>query len=475
MIKSFRLRLTLWYLGLFSLLFLLFSVFLYGLLETALRSRLDEGLSSEATTTRGLFLAELEELRGDVAQAAAETISEMHPRGVLLAVFENRRLLAASAPVHGGELDAVAGRALARAEPYLAVNMPGLGGADLRASAHRFVSGGRTYLAIAVGSLDSVATDLAGFRRVLFTSFPLLLVVAGLGGFLLATRSLAPVGRMAEQASEITGSSLHRRLEVGPAAEELTVLADSFNELLGRLDQSFESMRRFVADASHELRTPLSVIRGEAEVALAKERGPAEYRESLAIILDESRRLGRLVGDLLNLARADAGHVNLRLQEIYLDDLLSDCCRSVKPLAASRQLELACQCPEDVSFRGDEELLRRMVLNLLDNAIRFTPPGGKVTASLDAPDSRLRIHVADTGIGISEDSAPHVFERFYRADKARSRHEGGFGLGLSIVKWIAEAHGGTVSLASQPEAGSTFTVLLPRQFIARSSLEAYTG
>jgi signal transduction histidine kinase len=163
----------------------------------------------------------------------------------------------------------------------------------------------------------------------------------------------------------------------------------------------------------------------------------------------------------LNLARADAGHVKLQIQEFYLNDLLAECCRAVKHLAASQRTEMVCQCPNDVPFRGDEELLRRMVLNLLDNAIRFTTPGGKVTASLEAPGSPLVLSVTDTGVGVSDESIPHVFDRFYRADKARSRHEGGFGLGLSIVKWIAEAHGGTVSLVSQVGAGSTFTVLLP--------------
>jgi heavy metal sensor kinase len=461
-IRNLRLRLTLWYLGLFSLLFLMFSVFLYGVLSNALLSRLDERLSSEANTAASLFLAELEELNGDTGKAAAETVAEMRPRGVLLAIFENQRLLTASASAANGELEAVSRQALIGDRPDLAMDLPGAGAKAARASSHRFVSGGRTYLATAVEPLDSVAADLASFRRVLFISFPLLLVVAGLGGFLLATRGLAPLGWMARQSSQITGSSLHRRLEIGDAADELAVLAGSFNQLLARLDQSFETMRRFVADASHELRTPLSVIRGEAEVSLAKERGSTEYRESLAIILDESRRLCRLVDDLLNLARADAGYVKLRIQEFYADDLLADCCRSMKSLATSRQIEVACQSPEDVPFTGDEELLRRLVLNLLDNAIRFTPPGGKVTAALDAQDSRLSIQVTDTGIGISEDSVPHVFDRFYRADKARSRHEGGFGLGLSIVKWIAEAHGGSVNLTSQAGVGSTFTVTLPR-------------
>jgi heavy metal sensor kinase len=313
-----------------------------------------------------------------------------------------------------------------------------------------------------VESLDTIVADLRTVRRVLCLALPLVLALAGLGGFALASRSLAPLGWMAEQAMRITGSNLETRIDIGGAAEELTVLAASFNELLSRLDQSFETMRRFVADASHELRTPIAVIRGEADVVLASERSPAEYKQSLAIIQDEARRLSRLVEDLLNLARADAGHVKLQIREFYLNDLLADCCRFVQPLANARRINLECRCAEDVPFRGDEELLRRLVVNLLDNAIRYTPGGGQVSATLESAGSDLLIRVADTGIGIPPEAVPHVFERFYRADKARSRQEGGFGLGLSIVKWIAEAHDGAVALTSRPDAGSTFTVLLPR-------------
>jgi heavy metal sensor kinase len=267
---------------------------------------------------------------------------------------------------------------------------------------------------------------------------------------------------MAAQASSISSANLDQRLEIGAAADELASLSASFNELLSRLDQSFDSMRRFVADASHELRTPLSIIRGEADVSLAQERSPAEYRESLAVILDESRRLSRLVDDLLNLARADAGRVKLKISEFYFNDLLSDCCRSVQSLAAARSITLECRAGGDLPFSGDEELLRRLVVNLLDNAIRYTPAGGKVCAAVESQENGVRLWISDTGIGIPPDAVPHVFERFFRADKARSRADGGFGLGLSIVKWIAESHHGAVELESTPAAGSTFTVTLPK-------------
>ena len=327
---------------------------------------------------------------------------------------------------------------------------------------HREIAGSRPYFILVVEPLDSIAASLQVVRRVLLFGLPFLMALAGVGGYWLTTRSLAPLGWMASQARRITGSNLETRLEIGNAAEELMVLAASFNELLSRLDQSFESMRRFVADASHELRTPISVIRGEADVALSHDRAPSEYRESLAIVLDESRRLSRLVDDLLNLARADAGHVRLQPRDFYFNDLLAECCRSVQALANARHIELEWQCAGDMPFHGDEELLRRLVVNLLDNAIRYTPPGGKVSAVLESHGADLRIRIADTGVGIPPDAAPHVFERFYRADKARSRADGGFGLGLAIVKWIAESHHGAVELSSQPESGSTFTVTLPR-------------
>ena len=217
-----------------------------------------------------------------------------------------------------------------------------------------------------------------------------------------------------------------------------------------------------MADASHELRTPISVIRGESDVALSRPRTPAEYRESLTTILDEARRLSRLVDDLLNLARADAGHVRLQTHDFYLNELLAECCRSVQTLAAARRLTLECRPCPDLQFTGDEQLLRRLIVNLLDNAIRYTPPGGNVTAALDSAGGTIHLRIADTGVGIPSGDAPHVFERFYRAGEARSRQDGGFGLGLAIVKWIAESHSGAVDCASIPGRGSTFTVTLPR-------------
>ena len=461
MIKSFRLQITAWYLLLFTVLFAAFSLFLYSVLARDLSRRLDQSLSSTARTAAGLFGDELTELKGDAPAAAAEAISELGLRGMSIAVFDGRKLLASSAPLENREWFDMAARAAGGA-PEFHATIASYGQNGARVVAHPFHAGSGRFVLLAAEPLDSNMAELAMVRRVLYLAFPLVVLIAGVGGFLLATRSLAPVRSMADQARHITDKNLNTRLDIGAAHEELQVLADSFNELLSRLDQSFETMRRFVADASHELRTPLSVIRGEADVALARDRSPGEYRESLAIIQDEGRRLSRLVEDLLNLARADAGHANLRVEEFYLNDLLAECCRSLEAAAGARQIDLECRCPGDVAFRGDQELLRRLVLNLLDNAVRYTPAGGKILVSLEAATSELRILVSDTGIGIPPEAAPYIFGRFYRGDQARSRQNGGFGLGLSIVKWIAESHKGTVKVTSEPGKGSTFTVQLQR-------------
>ena len=396
MIKSLRARLTLWYLAFFSLLFLLFSLFLNGVLARALERRLDESLSVEANTAAALLADEFVEMKGDAAVASSEVLADLRLNGSTVTFLTGGRVLGSSAPVPQDELRDIVRRAAADGSPRLVLAVPHAGPNGARAAAVRVTLGGKDYLALAIQPLDEVAADLAVLRGVLLLALPLVIGLAGMGGYWLTSRNLAPLASMAAQAGRITHSTLETRLEVGHAAEELAVLAASFNELLSRLDRSFEHMRRFVADASHELRTPIAIIRGEADVALSHDRSAAEYQQALAIVLDESRRLSRLVNDLLNLARADAGRVKLRAEEFYLNDLLAECCRSAQTLAAARHLTIECPSHDDVAFRGDEELVRRMVMNLIDNAIRYTPQGGRVTAALETGGASVAIRISDT-------------------------------------------------------------------------------
>ena len=291
---------------------------------------------------------------------------------------------------------------------------------------------------------------------------PIVLLPAVWFGYLLAKRSLKPVAEISRQAKTISANNLHSRLSVKNERDEIGSLASVFNDLLGRLENSFEQQRRFMADASHELRTPLVIVRGESEVALSKEDRPRkDLRESLAIVNDESKRLTKIVEDLFTLSRADAGQYKTNFKQVYLDEILSDCVRNIRVLAEKRKISINLLITE-TEISGDEQLLRRLFLNLLDNAVKYNRESGKLTVNL----SNNIVTISDTGFGIVKDEQAKIFERFYRTDKSRTRGEesntSGAGLGLSIAKWIAELHQAELKLAKSDESGSTFSIIFPR-------------
>src|SRR5262245_34459552 len=280
------------------------------------------------------------------------------------------------------------------------------------------------YLIVVSQPLKTVTEELEMLRHVFLIAVPLALLLAGLGGFFLARKSLAPMVAMSERARQISAENLERRLPIANPRDELGQLADTFNELLARLDASFNLQRQFMADASHELRTPLSVMRTTAQVILEKpRRDENEYRDALAMINDQTRRLARIVDDMFTLARADAGRRPLALGSFYLDELVVETSRAASVLAARKGVTVEAAEPAEVLYYGDEHLLRQMLLNLLDNAIRHTPAGGGVRVSLNQFEKRCEVVVADTGEGIPAEAQPHIFERFYRVDKARSRSD----------------------------------------------------
>jgi signal transduction histidine kinase len=272
---------------------------------------------------------------------------------------------------------------------------------------------------------------------------------------------------MSEQARCIGAENLEQRLVSDNPRNELGRLAATFNGLLTRLSEAFSQQRQFMADASHELRTPLSAIRTACAVILQREdRASSEYRDALAMVEQQARRLTRIVEDMFLLARADAGNSMLRIDHLYLDELLAESTRGAAVLATQKNLHLEISVLPESSLRGDESLLRQMFWNLLDNAIKYTPNEGRVRIALESQDAQYVITVSDTGSGIPAASQPYIFERFYRADQMRSRTEtgpeSGAGLGLSIARWIAEAHDGRVDLQRSDQTGSTFVIYLPR-------------
>jgi len=249
---------------------------------------------------------------------------------------------------------------------------------------------------------------------------------------------------------------------VPATGDELQRLSETWNDMLARLESAVKRLSQFTADASHELRTPVALIRTTAELTLRRERSPDTYREALRQVVLESERTSRLVEDLLLLARADAGLPALSLERLELTPLVRDVCQQGRVLAEARQLQISTETPEDpVYVEANDPALRRLLLLLLDNAVKYTPAGGRITVSVGSDPAGATVAVRDTGIGIADSALPHVFERFYRADESRNRDAGGTGLGLSIAKWIAERHHASLEAESVVGEGSTFRVRFP--------------
>jgi len=480
MLDSVRVRLTLWYSLALAFVLVLLAVSTYFLYWRSISQRTDTALVELADAFVTTFKAELKDETGPdaVKNAAHVAFVEHRFRHTVIAILDpaNHVLVSSlelprisSSREHiSPDLFASSGFQSLLGEvashPSALGFVPG-GHGGFRAFARRLAAAGQNFTVVVLQSLHPQQEMMEDIRDTFLWAIPIALLLAGVGGYFLARKSLAPVAAMASQARRMGAENLHDRLEVANRRDELGQLALSFNQLLERLEKSFELQRRFVADASHELRTPVAILRGETEVTLSKpDRLPAEYRETLAILRDESQRLAHIVEDLFTLTRADAGQYPLTMRELYLDELASDVLRHARSLAIGRNITLSSAIDPDLALQADESLLRRMLLNLLDNAIKYTASGGTVSLSCKKLDRQYVVSVTDTGPGVPSEIQPRIFERFFRADKTRSRSEGdtgGAGLGLSIARWIAEAHHGRLELTRSDSSGSTFTAYLP--------------
>ena len=307
---------------------------------------------------------------------------------------------------------------------------------------------------------------------------PILLIASVLLAYMIAGRALQPVDRMIDELQAITdGRSLHRRLPLDDASDEIERLAVTLNEMIGRLEMSFGALRRFTADASHELKTPLTVLRADVERAMSERTSRGDRMVALEEALQETTRMADLVETLLTLARADEGRFDLHREPVALEPLVRDVFETASILGEEAGIQVTMPEPEPSTVLGDATRLRQLLLNLATNAIKYTARGGSVDLALARHGRTAAITMRDSGIGISAADLPHVFERFYRADRARSRssERGGFGLGLAISQWIAEAHGGAISVRSRLGRGTTFTVTLPIAEEATGSLQPSEG
>ncbi len=290
---------------------------------------------------------------------------------------------------------------------------------------------------------------------------PLVMLIAVVGGTILAKKSLAKVNKVTETVKRITVERLHDRIPEPEINDEIGNLISTFNAMISRLDSSFEQMKQFSADASHELRTPLTVIRTQLESALDSRRSPAELKKIVAHCLDETIRMSSTIENLLLLAKSDAGQVTVRNDKVVLQKLMEEMYEESIILASAKSITVQLQKADPATILGDEQRLRQMLLNLIDNAIKYSQYNGAINLSLVKNNGRATITVADNGIGIPAEEVPRIFDRFYRVDRARSREMGGAGLGLSITRWIVQAHGGNLTVKSEVNKGSEFTVVFP--------------
>jgi heavy metal sensor kinase len=462
---NIRTRLTAWYAGLLVLILAVFGTTLYALFSQSLWTHAEESArtragqlvsfveSSDQSSEQGTFF--------DLADPSV--VERFSTDAMLIEITDARgRRISQSGELVGHSLagESANQAALAGRTSLDRMSVPGLG--SLLVYTTPIVRRGSIIGVVRVATpLAPLTEALDRLRWLLLAAGTGAVCVAVAGGYLLASLALAPVDRITTTAREIGAGALDRRLRLGGPNDEVRRLARAFDEMLDRIDETLERERRFTADAAHELRTPLTILKGELEVALRRDRAPEQYRQVLASMTQEVDRLVRLTEDLLTLARADVGGIPLAQQPVSLDEGVRWAEEQFRRVAEEKSITLRATGTTPLMVRGDADRLRQLLMNLVDNAIRYTPIGGHVTLTWDRQGHFARLAVSDTGSGIAPEDLPHLFERFYRADRARARAAGGTGLGLAIAKWIAEVHGGRIAVDSRPGYGTTATVWLP--------------
>lgn len=456
---SIGVRLTLWYVAIFAVGELILGASMWLILRHNLYDLVDDGLESQVEDLKNFLAAQPKDATlAKLREEMAETYSTEHAGDFLEVYAESGDLIYRSNSLQAHESILL---------PPDEVKRPLFRPRKIRGKHFRFafeklnVSGHAYTVEMGVPAEDAVET-LQLFRSYLLVFSPFLLLVSAAVGYWMSRKALAPVDALVRTARDISGTNLNRRLESLKTGDELQRLTDTLNEMLGRIESAFQKITRFTADASHELRTPVSLIRTEAELALRRSRTEAEYKESMLQILQEAERTTLLIEELLELARADSGRESLIMQPVDLPDVLRSVVSSWQQVAAARNLQFSTDISEpSASVMGDRTLLRRLADILLDNAFKYTPSPGSVRLALEVREETAVIAVQDSGIGIAQEEQEKIFERFYRVDKARTRGQGGVGLGLAIAEWIVLQHRGAISVESRPGEGATFRVKVP--------------
>ena len=456
--RSIGFRLTVWYFVILAGGLLAFSIAARIAMRASLCGVIDNGLRNRAQSLT-VFLEEVSALPGNGMEEELQEHALPGQGGNLFQVRgPNGRWLFRSRMLEAGQIQIPPPSGLPDGTFSDAV----VEGHQLRLFARRTVVGTTPY-AIQVGAItDDAASALAGFRLLLLIAAPCFVVAACAGAYWISRRALAPVDQITNAAQRISIENLQQRLAVPQSHDELQRLSETLNQMFSRLEDSVRRLAQFTADASHELRAPVSVIRTTAEIAVRRERSAAEYRQALQEILAEAEQTSSVVEDLMLLARDDSGKAALNREPADLAAIMRGASDAGERLARTRGIEFSTHLSAGpLPINADSESLRRALLILMDNAVKYTAPGGWVKVEAGRENGDGLVSVSDNGIGIAREDLPHIFNRFWRADRARSRDSGGAGLGLAIARAIAVRHGGTIDVDSEPGKGSIFRLRVP--------------
>ena len=463
-LRSIRVQLTAWYLGVLAVGLGVFSVSSwYGLRTIAFRT-VDEELEDRIHDVEK-FLEQEDQTRSlSESGAKLRERSQFTPAADLLQVADEHGnwLYRSPALEHSG----VTVRPLAQLGAQPVFEVLTMQTEPVRFATARVDVRGHSWVVQTAESLQELSEELNRFDVLLRWLIPGLLGLAGVGGYWISRRALQPVDRVTAAAESISIHNLGGQLSVPRSGDELQRLSETLNRMLGRLNESVQRMSQFTADASHELRAPVALIRTTAELAIQSERSGAEARDDMLTILTEAERVSRLIDSLLLLARADAGEDGLQRELTDLPAILRQAVEQCRAPAAEKNIQLdSLPGDQSIAVIGDAEAMRRLFFILIDNAVKYTPDGGQIDVRLEMTGERAIVSVTDTGIGIADTELPYIFDRFWRADKVRSRGMGGAGLGLSIARWISEQHQWEIKTGAGPGGGSQFTVTIPRAYL----------